>query len=263
MLLVHRSGRPPSYAFPESDVHGLPAQPEPDTPGYVTVAWTAADSWFEEAEEVFGHPRNPYHRIDCLRSERRLVVEAGGEILVDTTETLVVYETSLAPRLYVDPRHVRMDLLERSTTETYCPYKGTATYWSARLGDDVLADVAWSYEDPLPESAPARRALELPRFRASRFATTCLPETETSEFFRMCSSRPGPWSTLIDGRSVREPALRPARGGWTCGQSPAVTTPIHHLAGLMPRRGRTLRRVEGLRSFRLLDLWCGYGPAPP
>jgi uncharacterized protein (DUF427 family) len=159
VLLIHRPGRPPSYAFPENDVQGLPVQPEPDSPGYVTVEWTAVDSWFEEAEEVFGHPRNPYHRVDCLRSERRLVVDAAGFTVVDTTETLVVCETSLAPRLYVDPRHVRMDLLKRSTTETYCPYKGTATYWSAHMGDDVVADIAWSYEDPLPESAPLRGCL--------------------------------------------------------------------------------------------------------
>src|ERR1700728_4556134 len=55
VLLIHRPGRPPSYAFPEQDVHGLPVQPEPDSPGYVAVEWTAVDSWFEEAEEVLGH----------------------------------------------------------------------------------------------------------------------------------------------------------------------------------------------------------------
>ncbi len=167
VLLVHRPGRPPSYAFPQGDVQGLPAQPEPDSPGYVTVDWTAVDSWFEEAEEVMGHPRNPYHRVDCLRSDRRLVVEAGSTTLVDTAETLVVCETSLAPRLYVDPRHVRMDLLEHSNTKTYCPYKGTASYWSARVGDEVLDDVAWSYEDPVPESTPLRGFLSFDESRVT------------------------------------------------------------------------------------------------
>jgi uncharacterized protein (DUF427 family) len=167
VLLVHRTGRPPSYAFPEGDVHGVPVQPEPDSPGYVTVEWSAVDSWFEEAEEVFGHPRNPYHRVDCLRSERRLVVEVDHATLVDTAETLVVYETSLAPRLYVDPRHVRMDLLEQTSTETYCPYKGTATYWSARVGDGFVNDVAWSYENPLPESVPLRGFLSFDESRVT------------------------------------------------------------------------------------------------
>ena len=152
VLLVHRAGRPPSYAFPAGDVDGLAAEAEPDAPGYVRVAWDAADTWHEEDEQVFGHPRNPYHRVDCLRSARRLVVEAVGVTLVDTATTLAVYETALEPRLYVDPGLVRTDLLEASTTRTYCPYKGTASYWHARVGDELLADVAWSYEDPLPES---------------------------------------------------------------------------------------------------------------
>lgn len=156
VLLVHRPDRPPSYAFPEDDVHGPATEPEPDTPGYVTVDWGAVDSWFEEAEEVFGHPRNPYHRVDILRAERRLRVDVGSTTLVDTNDTLVVYETSLEPKLYVDRRHVAMDALEESATKTYCPYKGTASHWSFRVGDETVEDVAWSYEDPLPESVPLR-----------------------------------------------------------------------------------------------------------
>jgi uncharacterized protein (DUF427 family) len=159
VLLVHRAGRPPAYAFPAEDVDDVPAEAEPDAPGYVAVPWDAADAWFEEEEQVFGHARNPYHRVDCLRSGRRLVVEAGGVTLVDAATTLAVYETALEPRLYVDPALVRTDLLEASATRTYCPYKGTASYWSARVGDDITEDVAWSYEDPLPESLPLAHLL--------------------------------------------------------------------------------------------------------
>jgi uncharacterized protein (DUF427 family) len=159
VLLVHRPGQPPTYALPEGDVAGVPTEPEIDTPGYVTVAWDAVDGWFEEDEEIFGHPRNPYHRIDCLRSQRHLFIAVAGTTLVDTNQTLVVYETALDPRLYVAPEEVRMDLLERSATETYCPYKGTASYWSARIGDTLIQDVAWSYDDPLPESTPLARHL--------------------------------------------------------------------------------------------------------
>jgi uncharacterized protein (DUF427 family) len=167
-LLVHRPGRPPSYAFPTTDVAaGVPAQPEGDAPGYVAVAWDALDAWFEEDEQVLGHPRNPYHRVDCLRSGRRLRVEAAAVTLVDTSDTLAVYETALEPRLYVDARSVRMDLLRPSATRTYCPYKGTATYWTACIGDTVLDDVAWSYEEPLPESAPLQHLLSFDDVRVS------------------------------------------------------------------------------------------------
>jgi uncharacterized protein (DUF427 family) len=152
-LLVHRAGRPPAYAFPAEDVDPAVAEPEPEAPGHVHVPWEAADAWYEEDERVHGHPRNPYHRVDCVLTSRRLVVELGGVTLVDTHDTVGVYETALDPRLYVARRHVRAHL-SRSATTTYCPYKGTASYWTAAAGDLVVADVAWSYEDPLPESTP-------------------------------------------------------------------------------------------------------------
>jgi len=88
-------------------------------------------------------------------------------VLVDTTETVAVYETALEPRLYVDPQRVRTEVVAPSATQTYCPYKGTATYWSARIGDTILEDVAWSYEDPLPESAPLKHLLSFDAGRVS------------------------------------------------------------------------------------------------
>jgi uncharacterized protein (DUF427 family) len=153
-LLVHRSGLPPSFAFPHADVGPVTAEAEPEAPGHLSVAWDAVDAWYEEDEEVFGHPRNPYHRVDCVRTSRTLRVTVGDTVLVDASDTVGVYETALAPRLYVHRSAVRMDLLRRSDTTTYCPYKGTASWWSAVVGDVVVADVAWSYEDPLPESLP-------------------------------------------------------------------------------------------------------------
>jgi uncharacterized protein (DUF427 family) len=166
-LLVHRPGRAPSFAFPPADVGGIANEPEPAADGYVTVAWDLPDAWLEEDEPLHGHPRNPYHRVDSLPTSRRLRVEVGGEVLVDTTDTVFVAETSLAPKLYVHRDHVRMDLLEPSDTTTYCPYKGTASYWSARVGGEMVADVAWSYEDPLPESLPLAGLLSFDPARAT------------------------------------------------------------------------------------------------
>lgn len=167
VLLVHRAGNPPAYAFPADHVSTVPVQQEPDAPGYVRVDWAAADAWFEEDEQVFGHPRNPYHRVDCLRSRRHLRVEVAGIALVDSTDTVAVYETALEPHLYVSREQVRMDVLVPSDTTTYCPYKGTATYWSTRIGDEVVEDVAWSYEDPLPESFPLRNLLSFDNGRVT------------------------------------------------------------------------------------------------
>lgn len=155
-LLVHRVGRPLSYAFPAEAVGDLPSAPEPQAPGFVTVPWDAVDAWFEEGRRLVHYPPNPYHRVDYRPTERRLRVEVAGTTLVDTTDTVICFETSVTTKLYVDPAHVRTDLLRRTSTTSYCNYKGEATYWSAVVGDVVVDDVAWSYEDPLPESAPIK-----------------------------------------------------------------------------------------------------------
>jgi uncharacterized protein (DUF427 family) len=60
-----------------------------------------------------------------------------------------------------------MDLLQRSDTTTYCPYKGTASYWSAVIDGVVVDDVAWSYEDPVPESNALRGLLSFDTGRVS------------------------------------------------------------------------------------------------
>jgi uncharacterized protein (DUF427 family) len=159
VLLVHRTGQPPAYAFPANDVTGVASVAEPAAAGYVSVAWAAVEAWFEEEEEVFLHPRNPYHRVDCVRTTRHLRVEWDDSVLVDTSDTLGVYETALAPLLYVDPARVTPGLLAPSTTTTYCPYKGTASYWTATVGGRSLTDVAWSYEAPYEQCAVLRGLL--------------------------------------------------------------------------------------------------------
>ena len=167
VVLVHRPGQPPSFAFPATDVHGAEAEPDPDAPGHVRVAWDAVAAWYEEDEQVLGHPRNPYHRVDCVRTGRRLRVSVHGVARVDATDTVGVYETALEPRLYVRRDLVRADVLVASPTTTYCPYKGTASYWTAHLGAVTVEDVAWSYEDPLPESLPLRGLLAFDEVRAT------------------------------------------------------------------------------------------------
>ena len=152
--LVHRPGEPPTYAFPADDVDGVTTEAEPAASDCVRVRWDAVGEWYEEEEQVFGHPRNPYHRVESIRSRRRLRVEVADEVLVDTDQVMAVHETSLTPKLYVERGQVRMDLLVPSATTTYCPYKGTASYWNATVGGRVVPDVAWSYEDPLPECLP-------------------------------------------------------------------------------------------------------------
>jgi uncharacterized protein (DUF427 family) len=154
VVLVHRRGHPLSYAFAATEVGDLPGTPVPEAPGFVVVPWAAVDSWFEEGRRLVHYPPNPYHRVDCRPTTRRLQVTAAGVTLVDTVDTVILFETALRPRLYVSPALIRTDLLRRSDTSSYCNYKGYATYWNALAGDVLIEDAAWSYEDPLPESLP-------------------------------------------------------------------------------------------------------------
>jgi uncharacterized protein (DUF427 family) len=169
-LVVHRRDHALSYAFPADEVAALPGDAVPEAPGYVHVPWNAVDTWFEEGRKLVHYPPNPYHRVDCRPTTRLLRVTVGGVALVDTTDTVIVFETSLAPRLYVDPSMVRTDLLRQSESTSYCNYKGDATYWSAAVGDVVHEDVAWSHQDTPPETLPIRGCLSFDETRAEVIA---------------------------------------------------------------------------------------------
>jgi uncharacterized protein (DUF427 family) len=129
----------------------------PDSPlealrDHVRFDWDAMDAWFEEDEQIFTHVRSPYSRIDILPSSRHVAVRVGETVLAESDRAHALYETGLPVRWYIPRVDVRMDLLAVSETITHCPYKGTTEHFSARLGDDTLPDVAWSYPTPLPES---------------------------------------------------------------------------------------------------------------
>jgi uncharacterized protein (DUF427 family) len=119
---------------------------------YVRFDWNSMDSWFEEDEEVYTHARSPYARIDILTSSRAVRVERDGVVLAESNHARVLFETGLPARWYIPKVDVRMELLTPTDSVTHCPYKGQAEYWSVRIGDRVVPDLAWSYRSPLPES---------------------------------------------------------------------------------------------------------------
>jgi uncharacterized protein (DUF427 family) len=121
-------------------------------PGVADTArftWDAID-WFEEDERIVGgHPRNPYARVDALRSHRHVRVERDGVVLADTHAPVLLFETGLPTRYYIDRTDVTFEHLLATDTQTACPYKGvTSGYWSVRIGDAVLPDLAWTYQYP-------------------------------------------------------------------------------------------------------------------
>jgi uncharacterized protein (DUF427 family) len=130
--------------------------PAQDLAGYIAFEWfrhpeTVLEHWYEEQEEIFVLPRDPYHRVDALRSSRHVRVEIDGRTVAESYRPVAVFETGLPVRYYLPPEDVDLLSFEATETRTHCPYKGEASHWSYR-GEDGPArpDVVWSYQDPLP-----------------------------------------------------------------------------------------------------------------
>ena len=138
----------------EGAVHGYDDSPLEQISGTYRIEWKAMDHWFEEDEEVFVHPRDPYTRIDVLASSRHVQIDIDGVRVADSTSPVILFETGLPPRYYLPKTHVRMDLLTPSETVTECPYKGTAEYWSVEIDGELHEDVVWAYPFPARESEP-------------------------------------------------------------------------------------------------------------
>jgi uncharacterized protein (DUF427 family) len=123
----------------------------PDISGYVAFYWNRVDAWFEEDDEVFVHPRDPYKRIDVLQSSRHVVVSVDGVVLADTHRPKLLFETGLPVRYYIPKIDLRLELIRTSDTVTRCPYKGIASYLAFDIGDETRPDLAWTYVAPIPE----------------------------------------------------------------------------------------------------------------
>jgi uncharacterized protein (DUF427 family) len=123
--------------------------------GTVRFDWDAVDAWFEEDEEVFVHPRSPYTRVDALRSTRQVRVELDGVVLASSPSPVMVFETGLPTRYYLNRTEVNAEHLVPTGTVTACPYKGkTSGYWSVRVGETVHVDLAWAYDFPTRQLLP-------------------------------------------------------------------------------------------------------------
>jgi uncharacterized protein (DUF427 family) len=129
----------------------------PDAPeglcDHVRFEWAAMDAWFEEDEEVFVHPRNPYTRVDILQSTRNVRVEVDGVTVAESDQPRLLFETGLPTRHYLPKTAVRMELLEASDHHTDCPYKGTASYYDVVTDDATHENLAWWYPTTTSESA--------------------------------------------------------------------------------------------------------------
>ena len=118
---------------------------------HVAFYWGKLDAWFEEDEEVWVHPRDPYKRVDAIASSRDVRVLVDGVEVAHTRRPTLLFETGLPTRYYLPRTDVQLELLEPTDTTTQCPYKGRAQYWAIRIGDTLHKDLVWSYPFPIAE----------------------------------------------------------------------------------------------------------------
>lgn len=134
------------WSYPE------PLDEAPWLRGHLAFYWHRLDAWFDEDERVFGHLRDPFHRVDVRPTSRRATVTARGETVAESARAMVLSETGLPNRVYLPAQDVRAELLEPSASASVCPYKGDASYWSLKVGSETIEDAAFSYPEPLNDA---------------------------------------------------------------------------------------------------------------
>lgn len=125
---------------------GLPGHAS-ELKGRVAFAWRAMDAFYEEDERIVGHAADSYHRIDIRQTSRHLVARNGERVIADSRRALALYESGFAPRWYVPRADVDESALTPAEDQTFCPYKGLASYYDIAGAHRA----AWSYQDAWPE----------------------------------------------------------------------------------------------------------------
>jgi uncharacterized protein (DUF427 family) len=132
---------------------------DPDLDGYVILDFRAFDAWYEEDERIVSHPQDPFKRISVRPSSRQVRIELDGQLLAESRQARLLFETGLPTRYYLPESDVRTDLLIPSHHRTFCAYKGEASYWSVDLGERVHKNLVWTYRQPLHDALLVRDLL--------------------------------------------------------------------------------------------------------
>ena len=171
----------------------------------VRFEWAALDAWFEEDERVFVHPRSPYVRVDALRSARPVQVALEGHLLAEAGTCVMVFETGLPTRYYVDPTTVNFEHLVPTDTVTACPYKGvTSEYWSVRTERGVHPDLAWTYHFPTGAMLPIAGLISFYNEKVDIHLDGVLLERPKTHFFNHLTAMGTTEPATRKGRATRE-----------------------------------------------------------
>ncbi|KAJ4477448.1 DUF427-domain-containing protein [Lentinula aciculospora] len=118
--------------------------------GLFKIGYNSMERWFEEDEQVFVHPKDPYKRVDVLQSSRHVRVEVHGIEVANTRMPRLLFETNLPVRTYIPQTDCKLELLVPSKLQTACPYKGIADYYHVQATPDKrVENVVWWYQNPI------------------------------------------------------------------------------------------------------------------
>ncbi|WP_372570561.1 DUF427 domain-containing protein [Ruegeria jejuensis] len=101
---------------------------------------------------VHAPPQVDGYRIELEELSGRVTLWRDGVELASSTRARVMYETRLPPTIYFPREDVKVALSDPTALQTFCPFKGTATYNDILLPGETLPNSVWAYEDALPES---------------------------------------------------------------------------------------------------------------
>ena len=166
----------------------------------------------------------PAHKLLMHEFPRRIRATFGGRTVFDTTRAMLLHETGLLPQVYVPLDDIRADLITPTDHHTFCPFKGTASYWTvtvARQGDDsqVAQNAIWAYPEPKEEVAAIRDHFCF-------YATDVVPDSPSETFsrsgdeFRAARRSTLTWTRLspVSARRSRTTATATGhRSSWSAG----------------------------------------------
>ncbi len=99
-----------------------------------------------------GFAKHPGYRLDVLGCEKRVRVTFGGETIIDSCAAKLLLESSYVPVYYFPKQDFRAEFAEKTAHDTYCPFKGSASYWTLKAGGKVAENAVWGYETPYGEA---------------------------------------------------------------------------------------------------------------
>jgi uncharacterized protein (DUF427 family) len=143
-----------------------------------------------------GHQKWPNHQVKEEHLPQTIRLEVEGETVAESQDVIRVREDEHPARYYFPRSDVRMEKLERTSTTTYCPFKGTANYFNIKLGDRTIPDAVWTYEEPYEEHRDLKGRLA--------FYSDKIREIRVYEEPRGRASPPQPGTTMPDQPPVDE-----------------------------------------------------------